>query len=152
MHNLRAFCLVWTFTVSAAGCASVNPSPRPFPSAPYSYLSLAACRHYGSTIVDCQLEYGTDYARHRLGSVQQMGRDYASVDGRRYQVASCASAPRVQKELPNYICDIYGTRSRSDAGSVLVKGGTAVRLAKVFGDQEQIRHRWTRDHWSRVHD
>lgn len=152
MQDLRAFCLVSTLAASLAGCASVNPPPRPLPPAPYTYLSLADCRHYGSTIVDCQLEYGTDFARHRLGSVQQTGRGYSSADGRRYQVASCVLAPRVQKELPNYLCQIYAARSGADSGLVLVKGGAAVRLAKILGDQEQIRYRWTPDHWSRVRD
>ncbi len=152
MQNLRALCLLSTFIASFAGCASVNPPPRPLPPAPYTYLSLADCRHHGSTIVDCQLEYGADFARHRLGSVQQTGRGYPSVDDHRYQVASCASAPRIQKELPNFTCQIYGARSGVDAGSVLVKGGTAVRLGRIFGDQEQIRYRWTPDRWSRVGD
>lgn len=152
MQDLMALCLVSTLTVSLAGCASVKPPPRPLPPAPYTYLSLGDCRHYGSTIVDCQLEYGTEFARHRLGSVQQTGLGYPPADEHRYQVASCASAPRIQKELPNYICQIYGSRSGADAGSVLVKGGTAVRLAKIFGDKEQFRYRWTADRWSRVPD
>lgn len=152
MQNLRALCLASTLAASLGGCASVYSPPRPLPPAPYTYLSLSACRHYGSTIVDCQMDYGTDYARHRLGSVQQTGRAYPSTDDHRYQVASCASAPRIQRELPNYTCEIYGARTGVDIGSVLVKGGTAVRLAKIFGDQEQIRYRWTPDRWSRITD
>ncbi|MGA1834395.1 hypothetical protein [Rhizobium wenxiniae] len=152
MQNLRTLFLVSTFTSSLAGCASTIPPQRPLPPAPYAYLSLAACRHYGATIVDCQLEYGTDFVRHRLGSVQQIGREYASGDDHRYQVSSCFPAPRIQKELPNYVCEIYGARSGADAGSVLVKGGAAVRLSKIFGDQEQVRYRWTADRWSRVGD
>lgn len=152
MQNLRAVCLVSTFTACLAGCASVNSPPRPLPPSPYTYLSLADCKRYGSAIVDCQMEYGTVFARHRLGSVQQTGRGYAAGHDHRYQVASCVQAPRIQKELPNYICQIYGVRSGAEAGPVLVKGGTAVRLAKVLGDQEQIRYRWTADRWSRVRD
>lgn len=150
MLNAKALCLVSIFATSLTGCASVNP--RPLPPPPYAYLNLADCRRYGSIIVDCQLEYGTDFARHRLGSVQQTGRGYSSADDRRYQVASCASMPRVQKELPNYICEIYGARSGGDAGSVLVKGGAAVRLAMIFGDREQARYRWMPDRWSRLRD
>jgi hypothetical protein len=152
MQSLRTLSLISTVTASLAGCASITPPQRPLPPTPYTYLSLAACRHYGAMIVDCRLEYGTDFVRHRLGSVQQMSREYASGDDHRYQVASCFPAPRIQKELPNYLCEIYGARSGADAGSVLVTGGTAVRLAKILGDQEQIRYRWTADRWSRVGD
>lgn len=152
MQSLRTLSLISTVTASLAGCASIASSQRPLPPAPYTYLSLAACRHYGATIVDCQLEYGTDFVRHRLGSVQQMGREYSSSDDHRYQVSSCSPAPRIQKELPNYVCEIYGAGSGADAGSVLVKGGAAVRLAKIFGDQEQARYRWAADRWSRVGD
>lgn len=152
MPSFRALCLISTSMALLAGCAGLNPPPRPLPPAHYAYLSLADCRRYGSMIVDCQMEYGADFARHRLGSVQQTGRGYLSAGDHRYQIASCTSAPRIQIELPNYICEIYGMRSGKDAGLVLVKGGTAVRLAKIFGDQEQVRYRSTPDRWSRVDD
>lgn len=152
MQKLKALCLVSSFTASLAGCASVNPPPRPLPPAPYSYLSLVACRHYGSAFVDCQMEYATAFGRHRLGSVQQRERGYVVGNDHRYQVAFCSPALRVHKQLPNYLCQIYGARSGADAGAVLVKGGTAVRLARIFGDLEQTRYRWKPDRWSRVRD
>lgn len=150
MLKLSALCLVSIFTVSLAACGSVEPLPRSLPTAPYISLSLADCRQYGPRIVDCQLESGTEFVRYRLGSVQQTGRLYAFGDDQRYQVAACASAPRIQKELPIHTCRIYGARSGVDAGSVLVKGATAIRLSQLLGDQEQIRYRWTPDRWSRV--
>ncbi len=150
MLKLSALCLVSTFTVSLAGCASADPRPRSLPTSPYTYLSLADCRQYGLRIVDCQLEYGTEFVRYRLGSVQRMGREYASGHDQRYLVAACASAPRIQKELPIHSCQIYGARSGVHAGSVPVKGAAAIRLAQLLGDQEQIQYRWTPDRWSRV--
>jgi hypothetical protein len=71
-------------------------------------------------------------------------------DDVRYQVSSCWPAPRVQRELPNFVCRIYGVQSGADAGSVLIKGGTAVRLARILGDREQFEYRWTPDPWSRL--
>jgi hypothetical protein len=131
----------------------MREAPRALPPAPFAYLSLAACRNYPSNIVECQLEYGTAFGRHRLGPVQQATRDLAAGSGGdRYQVSTCWPAPRVQRELPNFICRIYGSRSGADAGSVLVKGGTAVRLARILGNRAQIEYRWKPDRWSRLHD
>ncbi len=152
MQKLKALSLVATVTASLAGCASFSPPARPLPVAPYAHLSLAACKNYGSAIVDCQLEYGLDFERQSLGSVQRIGRGYASRGDHRYEIASCSAAPRLQRQLPNYVCHIYGARSGADAGSILVKGGTAVRLAQISGDQEQIHYRWIADRWSRVRD
>lgn len=135
------------------GCGQMRQPPRPLPPAPFTYLSLTGCRSYSSNISECQLEYGTDFARHRLGPVQQVGR--ALTTGRdefRYQVSFCWPVQRIQRELPNFVCRIYGSRSGSDAGSVLIKGGTAVRLARILGDREQILYRWTPDRWSRLRD
>jgi len=134
-----------------AGCGHQVERPRPQPPAPFAYLSLTACEAYRDNIVECQLEYGTDFGRHRLGPVQDGG---LSIDhyGGRYQVESCYPVERIQKELPNFVCRISVTTSGADAGSVLVKGGTAVRLARVLGDREQLRYRWTPDKWSRVND
>ncbi|MEH7901300.1 hypothetical protein V7794_08125 [Rhizobium laguerreae] len=135
-----------------SGCGGeLARSPRPLSPAPFAYLSLTACRTYASNIVDCQLDYGTQFGRQRLGSVQQTG----LATGRNangYQVTSCYAVPRIQKELPNFVCRIYDARSGADAGSVLIKGGTAVRLARILGDREQIQYRWMPDKWSRLGD
>ncbi|QPB24254.1 hypothetical protein [Rhizobium sp. 007] len=134
-----------------AGCGHQVEQPRPRPPAPFAYLSLAACRAYRDNIVECQLEYGTDFGRQRLGPVQERGLSIASDDGR-YQIESCYPVARIQKELPNFVCRISAGRSGADAGSVLVKGGTAVRLARILGDWEQLQYRWTPDKWSRLRD
>ncbi|WP_172745675.1 hypothetical protein [Neorhizobium galegae] len=134
-----------------SGCGHVTRQLPAQPVPPFSSLSLAGCRHYASNIVDCQLEYGTEFGRQRLGSVQQIELATGRHTGR-YQVASCYQAPRIQKELPNFVCRIYDARSGADAGSVLSKGGTAVRLARILGDREQIQYRWTPDKWSRLRD
>ncbi|ANP90170.1 hypothetical protein BA011_40340 (plasmid) [Rhizobium leguminosarum] len=135
-----------------SGCGGdLARSPRPLLSAPFAYLSLAACRAYASNIVECQLEYGSQFGRQRLGPVQETGRTIGR-GANRYQVTSCYSFPRIQKELPNFVCRIYDARSGADAGSVLIKGGTAVRLARILGDREQIQYRWMPDKWSRLRD
>ncbi|MBX4870190.1 hypothetical protein HJA85_24955 [Rhizobium bangladeshense] len=134
-----------------AGCGHQIDQPRRQPPAPFAYLSLAACKGYSSNIIECQLEYGTDFGRRRLGPVQDRGLSI-ELDGGRYQVESCYPVERILKELPNFVCRISVTTSAADAGSVLVKGGTAVRLARILGDQEQIQYRWTRDRWSRLND
>ncbi|MCQ1855021.1 hypothetical protein [Neorhizobium galegae] len=132
-------------------CGDLAHSPRPLPPAPFAYLSLTACGAYASNIVECQLEYGTEFGRQRLGSVQQTGLAIGrSTD--RYQVTSCYAVSRIQKELPNFVCRTYGARSGADTGSVPIKGGTAVRLARILGDREQIQYRWTPDKWSRLRD
>lgn len=124
---------------------------RPAPAAPYTYLRLNSCEAYGSNIVECQLEYGSEYGWQRLGPVQQNSRPYVAGRGDYpYQVSSCLPMQRVQNQLPIYLCEIYGVRSGVNAGSVFIKGGTAVRLSKVLGDHEQLRYRWKRDVWSRV--
>lgn len=134
-----------------AGCASGVQHMRPLPVAPYAYLRLNSCKAYGSNIIECQLEYGSGYGWQRLGPVQQKSRPYVASSGDyQYQVSSCLPMRRVQKQLPIYLCEIYGVRSGADAGSVFIKGGTAVRLAKVFGDHEQLRYHWKPDVWSRV--
>jgi hypothetical protein len=147
--------LVWPMAVAVplAACERHVQSPRPLPPAPYAYLSLSACRHYPANIVECQLDYGTEFGRHRLGAVQQVSRDLAlSLDGYRYQVSTCWALPRIQRELPNFTCRIYREQSGTDADPVLVKGGTAVRLARILGDRDQIDYRWRPDRWSRLRD
>ncbi|MFA1624247.1 hypothetical protein ACDY96_15825 [Rhizobium mongolense] len=134
-----------------AGCGHQAEALRPPPPAPFAYLSLAACKSYPDNIVECQLEYGAEFGRQRLGPVQQMGPSIGR-DGGRYQVESCYPVARIQRELPNFVCRISAARSRADAGSVLVKGGTAVRLARILGDREQLQYRWTPDKWSRLRD
>jgi hypothetical protein len=138
--------------LSACGGQMTHPL-RPVPPAPFAYLSLTACRNYPGNIVECQLEYGTEFGRNRLGPVQQVSRDLAGSSGDyRHQVSTCWPVARVQRELPNFTCRIYGSQSGVDAGSVLVKGGTAVRLAHILGDREQIEYRWKSDRWSRLRD
>ncbi|UIY31808.1 hypothetical protein LZK73_33525 (plasmid) [Neorhizobium galegae] len=83
-----------------SGCGHVTRQLPAQPVPPFSYLSLAGCRHYASNIVDCQLEYGTEFGGQRLGSVQQTGLAIGR-NANRYQVASCYAVPRIQKELPN---------------------------------------------------
>ncbi|MFC0808928.1 hypothetical protein ACFHWW_26395 [Ensifer sp. P24N7] len=134
-----------------SGCGATVQPTRPLPVAPYSYLSLNACKKYGSNIVECQLDYLNGFGRQRLGPVQQKSRPAGTGNqDYQYQVSSCMPMQRVQKELPIYLCEIYGARSGADAGAVYIKGGTAVRLARVLGDPEQLRYRWKPDVWSRV--
>jgi hypothetical protein len=147
--------LFWpmAIVIPLAGCGQLTQAQRPLPPEPFAYLTLAACGNYPSNIVECQLEYGAEFQRHRLGPVQLISRDLArGLDGHRYQVLTCWQAPRVQRELPNFTCRIYGSRSGANAGSVLVKGGTAVRLLRILGDREQIEYRWKPDRWSRLSD
>jgi hypothetical protein len=133
------------------GCASGVQHVLPLPVAPYTHLRLNSCKAYGSNIVECQLEYGSDYGWLHLGPAQQKSRPFVGSSGDyQYQVSSCLPMQRVQKQLPIYLCEIYGVRSGADAGTVFIKGGTAVRLAKVLGDAEQLRYRWNPDVWSRV--
>ncbi|MBB3659934.1 hypothetical protein FHX15_005203 [Rhizobium sp. BK650] len=134
-----------------AGCGHQLERPRPQPPAPFAYLNLTSCRAYRNNIVECQLEYGTDFGRQPLGPVQERGLTSAG-EGERYQVESCYAVDRLQRELPNFVCRISVRISGTDAGSVLVKGGTAVRLARILGDGEQLHYRWTPDKWSRLRD
>lgn len=134
-----------------AGCGHQIERPRPQPPAPFAYLSLAACKAYRDNITECQLEYGTKFGRQRLGPVQERGLSIAGGD-QPYQVESCYKVTRIQPELPNFVCRISAGRSGADAGSVLVKGGTAVHLARILGDHEQLQYRWTSDKWSRLRD
>jgi len=134
-----------------SGCGDLTHPTRPLPPVPFAYLSLTACRAYASNIVECQLEYGTRFGRQRRGPVQQTGLNISGGDSR-YQVASCYPVSRIQRELPNFVCRIYEPRSGTDVSPVLIKGGTAVRLARVLGDREQIQYRWMPDKWSRLDD
>lgn len=137
--------------VLLSGCGATIQPTRPPLVAPFAYLSLNACKSYGSNIAECQLDYSGNFGRQRLGPVQQKSRVVGSGNqDYQYQVSSCMPMQRVQKELPIYLCEIYGARSGADAGSVFIKGGTAVRLARVLGDPEQLRYRWKPDVWSRV--
>ncbi len=151
MRFLKALFWPLAVTIPLAACGQTEPPLRALPAAPYAYLSLANCRQYPAAIVECQLDYGTQFERHRLGPVQQLSRDVMiNLDGSRYQVSSCWPVSRIQRELPNFTCRIYRARSGADAGSVLIKGGTAVRLARILGDREQIEYRWKPDRWSRL--
>lgn len=153
MQISRTFSNLLTLSLVLSGCAQLPPPARPSPAPPFAYLSFTACRDYRSNIVECQLEYGTKFGRQRLGPVQEVALALATDrDNVRYQVSSCWPLPRVQRELPNFMCRIYGAQSGADAGSVLIKGGTAVRLARILGDREQFQYRWTPDPWSRLRD
>jgi hypothetical protein len=132
-----------------AGCGHQVERPRPQPPVPFAYLSLAACKAYSSNIVECQLEYGTDFGRQRLGPVRERSLTLAG-DGGHYQIESCYPVARIMGELPNFVCRISAGSSGAEAGSILVKGGTAVRLARILGDREQLQYRWTPDKWSRL--
>ncbi|NDK52295.1 hypothetical protein [Rhizobium laguerreae] len=134
-----------------AGCGHQVERPRPQPPVPFAYLSLAACKAYSSNIVECQLEYGTQFGRERLGPVQERGLSISG-GGERYQIESCYPVARIKRELPNFVCRIYSSQSGIHADSVLIKGGTAVRLARILGDREQTQYRWTPDKWSRLRD
>lgn len=134
-----------------AGCGHQVERPRPQPPAPFAFLSLTACKAYRDNIFECQLEYGTEVGRQRLGPVQERSLALAG-DGERYQIESCYPVARIKRELPNFVCRIYVGSSGVEAGSILVKGGTAVRLARILGDREQLQYRWTPDKWSRLND
>lgn len=134
-----------------AGCGHQLERPQPRPPAPFAYLSLTACKAYRDNIVECQLEYGTEVGRQRLGPVQERSLTLAG-DGGHYQIESCYPVARIKRELPNFVCRISAGSSGAEAGSILVKGGTAVRLARILGDREQLQYRWTPDKWSRLND
>lgn len=140
-----------TAMLALAGCGHQVERHRSLPPAPFAYLTLAGCKGYSSNIFECQLEYGTDFERQRLGPVQDRG---LSIDfyGGRYQIESCYPVDRIQRELPNFVCRISVATSGTDAGSVLIKGGTAVRLSRILGDREQLQYQWTPDKWSRLRD
>ncbi len=153
MLNSRVMPGLLAIPLFLSGCAQPPLSARPTVAPPFSYLRFAACKDYRSNIVECQLEYGARFNRHRLGPVQVTPRDLSTdLDDAWYQISSCMPAPRVQRQLPNFVCRIYVARSGSDAGSVLVKGGTAVRLARILGDRDQLRYQWVPDPWSSVRD
>jgi hypothetical protein len=142
---------VMAFGMAMAGCASPVESLRYSVPRPWTGLKLTQCKAYG-TFSECQLVQ-TSASRHqqyRLGPVQQQNRRFQTLsDDYQYQVTSCYEIQRVNKPLPNYLCRIVGYRTGADAGSVFVKGGTAVNLAKYLGDREQLRYQWTRDPWER---
>lgn len=153
MRILKALSWPMAVAIPLTACGQLEQSSRPLPPAPYAYLSLTSCRDYPANIVECQLDYGTASGRQRLGPVQQVSRDLAAnLDGSRYQISTCWPVSRVQRELPNFTCQIYRGQTGADAGTILVKGGTAVRLARILGDRDQIKYRWTPDRWSRLRD
>lgn len=134
-----------------AGCASpVAPLSYSVPH-PWSGLKLTQCRAYG-TLSECQLVQtaALHYRAYRLGPVQQQNRRFQTLsDDYQYQITSCYAIERVNGPLPNYLCRIVGYRTGAEAGSVFVKGGTAVNLAKYLGDQEQLHYQRKRDPWER---
>ncbi|WP_425964275.1 hypothetical protein [Rhizobium nepotum] len=151
MQIMKALTWPMAVAIPLAACAQLEQPPRTLPPVPYAYLSLTTCQHYPSNIVECQLDYGTQFGRHRLGPVQQVSRELATnLDDSRYQISTCWPVSRIERELPNFTCRIYNGPSGADAGSVLVKGGTAVRLARILGDRDQIEYQWKPDRWSRL--
>lgn len=134
-----------------AGCASpVGPLSYSVPY-PWTGLKLTQCKAYG-TFSECQLVQtsASHYQRYRLGPVQQQNRQFQTLsDDYQYQITHCSEIERVNTPLPNYLCRIVGFRTGADAGSVFVKGGTAVNLAKYLGNREQLHYRWKRDPWER---
>ncbi|MCO5067021.1 MAG: hypothetical protein M9924_21885 [Rhizobiaceae bacterium] len=132
-----------------AGCASRVPLAYYVPP-PWSGLKLTRCKAYG-TFSECQLvQTSSAYGPYRLGPVQQKNRQFQTLsDDYQYQIMGCHELRRVNRPLPNYLCRIVRYRTGADAGSVFVKGGTAVNLAKYLGVREQLRYRWKRDPWER---
>lgn len=146
--RLAGFCAT---AILLSGCAyEMREAPSPLP-APYRYLTLSSCRSYGANVVECQLSYGTESARRALGPVQDRPSVLGGLAGS-YQLTSCYQTVRISRELPNFVCRIRSTSASADEGSVLIKGGTAVHLARLLGDSEQIQYRWKPDRWSRVDD
>ena len=137
--------------LAVEGCASpVGPSSYSAPR-PWTGLKLTQCKAYG-TFSECQLVQTStsQYRRYRLGPVQQQNRRFQTLsDDYQYQITGCYQIERVNRPLPNYLCRIVRYRTGADAGSVFVKGATAVNLAKFLGDQEQLRYQRTRDPWER---
>lgn len=137
--------------MAVAGCASpVEPLNYSVPH-PWAGLKLTQCKAYGR-FSECQLVQtsASHYQPYRLGPVQQQNRRFQTLsDDSQYQITGCYQIERVNRPLPNYLCRIVGHRTGADAGSVFVKGGTAVNLAKYLGDQEQLRYQRKRDPWER---
>ena len=134
-----------------AGCAGRMEPQHYYVSHPWSGLKLSGCRPYG-TFSECQLVSTTTsaYAPWRLGPVQQKNRRFQTLsDSYQYQIMACYEIDRVNRPLPNYLCQIVRYMTGADAGSIYVKGGTAVNLAKYLGAREQINYRWKRDPWER---
>ena len=135
--------------VVLAGCAS-QPVYGILPPEPYTYLQLRNCKAYPG-FTECRLMLSTQYGPVSFGPVQMRGR---LSDGRpvayQYQVLGCAPLRRAVAPLPNYNCEISQMSNGLSAGTVLVKGATAVRLAKHLGDVGQLDYRWNKDPWSRV--
>ena len=131
------------------GCAS-QPVHRMLRPEPYMYLQLRNCKSYPG-FTECRLMLLTQYGPVSFGPVQMRGR---SSNGRpvayHYHVLGCAPLQRAVPPLPNYNCEISEMSGGLSAGTVLVKGGTAVRLAKHLGDVEQLNYWWKKDTWSRV--
>ncbi|WP_137113884.1 hypothetical protein [Mesorhizobium sp. GR13] len=143
--------VVMALDMAVAGCTLPTEPLSHSVSYPWTALQLTQCKAYG-TFSECQLVQtsASHYQRHRLGPVQQQNRRFQILSNDyQYQITSCYEIQRVNRPLPNYLCRIVGYRTGADAGSVFVKGGTAVNLAKYLGDQEQLRYQWKRDPWER---
>ena len=127
-----------------AGCAS-QPVHRMLPPQPYANLQLRDCKAYPG-FTECRLMLLTQYGPVSFGPVQSNGRP----SGYQYQVLGCAPLQWAVPHLPNYNCEISEMGGGLSAETVVVKGGTAVRLAKHFGDIQQLNYHWKKDPWSRV--
>jgi hypothetical protein len=143
--------VVLALGMGVAGCAWPVAPPRYSIPHPWSGLKLTQCKAYGA-FSECQLVQTS--ASHDqpywLGPVQQWNRRFQRLsDDYAYQITRCYEIERVNKPLPNYLCRVVGYRTGADAGSVFVKGGTAVNLAKYLGDREQLRYQRKRDPWDR---
>ncbi|RFC64799.1 hypothetical protein [Mesorhizobium denitrificans] len=143
--------VVMALGMAVAGCALPTEPLSHSVSYPWTGLKLTQCKAYG-TFSECQLVQtsASHYQRYQLGPVQQQNRRLQTLSNDyQYQVTSCYEIQRVNRPLPNYLCRIVGYRTGADAGSVFVKGGTAVNLAKYLGDQEQLHYQRKRDPWER---
>jgi hypothetical protein len=139
----KAFVTYVGIGLTVAGCAAPQPM-RPLPPTPYANMILTDCRAY-SGFTDCKLKANIKGFEIVLGGVQS-----SRIAPGRYQVMGCWPIGRVVRPLPTLGCELATMPSHSHAGDVVVKGGTAVRLAKYLGDREQLHYRWKRDPWSRI--
>lgn len=74
----------------------------------------------------------TEFGPVSLGAVQTTRR----LGSNTYRIGRCSAVSWQVNPLPNYYCNIEIARGGLSAGHVLIKGGTAVRLAKHMGDMD----------------
>lgn len=139
----KAFVTCMGIGLVVAGCAAPK-LVRPLPPAPYANMVLTHCRTYRG-FTDCKLKANVSGFEIVLGGVQSN-----AITPGRYQVMRCWPIGRVVRPLPTFACELATIPALAHVDNVLVKGGTAVRLAKYLGDREQLHYRWQRDPWSRI--